>query len=79
MYKRQDGDRRSELERLSIQTTVIHGTADRLVPPRGGKETAKAIKDSRLVEIEGMGHSMPEETWVEILQVLDELVERSEN
>ena len=72
-----DGDRRSELETLSIQTTVIHGTADRLVPPRGGKETAKAIKDSRLVEIEGMGHSMPEETWTEIFQVFDELVDKS--
>ncbi len=49
------------------------------MPPSGGKETAKAIKDSRLVEIEGMGHSMREETWAEIFQVLDELVERSEN
>ena len=72
-----DGDRRPELETLSIPTTVIHGTADRLVPPRGGKETAKAIKDSRLVEIEGMGHSMPEETWTEIFQVFYELVDKS--
>ena len=72
-----DGDRRPELETLSIPTTVIHGTADRLVPPRGGKETAEAIKDSRLVEIEGMGHSMPEETWTEIFQVFDELVDKS--
>ena len=72
-----DGDRRPELETLSIQATVIHGTADRLVPLRGGKETAKAIKDCRLVEIEGMGHSMPEETWEEIFQVFDDLVEKS--
>ena len=72
-----DGDRRPELEKLSIQATVIHGTADRLVPLRGGKETAKAIKDCRLVEIEGMGHSMPEETWEEIFQVFDDLVEKS--
>ena len=72
-----DGDRRPELMTLSIPTTVIHGTADRLVPPKAGKETAEAIKGSRLVEIEGMGHSMPEETWPEIFQVFDELVERS--
>ena len=72
-----DGDRRPELRTLSIPTTVIHGTADRLVPPRGGKETAEAIKDSQLVEIEGMGHSMPEETWPEIFRVFDDLVERS--
>ena len=72
-----DGDRRPELRTLSIPTTVIHGTADRLVPPRGGKETAEAIKDSHLVEIEGMGHSMPEETWPEIFRVFDDLVERS--
>ena len=72
-----DGDRRPELRTLSIPTTVIHGTADRLVPPKAGKETAEAIKGSRLVEIEGMGHSMPEETWPEIFRVFDELVERS--
>jgi pimeloyl-ACP methyl ester carboxylesterase len=72
-----DGDRRPELRTLSIPTTVIHGTADRLVPPRGGKETAEAIKDSQLVEIKGMGHSMPEETWPEIFRVFDDLVERS--
>ena len=72
-----DGDRRPELRTLSIPTTVIHGTDDRLVPPKAGKETAEAIKGSRLVEIEGMGHSLPEETWSEIFQVFDELVERS--
>ena len=72
-----DGDRRPELRTLSIPTTVIHGTADRLVPPKAGKETAEAIKGSRLVEIEGMGHSMPEETWPEIFQVFDDLVERA--
>ena len=72
-----DGDRRPELRTLSIPTTVIHGTVDRLVPPKAGKETAEAIKGSRLVEIEGMGHSMPEETWPEIFQVFDDLVERS--
>jgi len=47
------------------------------VPPKAGKETAEAIKDSCLVEIEGMGHSMPEETWPEIFRVFDDLVERS--
>lgn len=73
-----DGDRRPELRQLSIPTTVIHGTADRLVPPRGGKETAEAIKDSHLVKIEGMGHSLPEETWQEIFQTFDELVARSQ-
>ena len=72
-----DGDRRPELRTLSIPTTVIHGTDDRLVPPKAGKETAEAIKGSRLVEIEGMGHSMPEETWPEIFRVFDDLVERS--
>ena len=38
-----DGDRRPELMTLSIPTTVIHGTDDRLVPPKAGKETAEAI------------------------------------
>ena len=72
-----DGDRRELLTSLSIPTTVIHGTLDRLVPPKGGRETSDAIKDSRLVWIEGMGHSLPEETWPEIFDEFDALVKRA--
>ncbi len=53
------GDRTGSLHRVVAPTLVIHGTADRLVDPSGGRATAAAIKGARLVEIEGMGHDLP--------------------
>ena len=38
---------------------VIHGKQDRLVPLSGGRATARAIPDSRLLIIDGMGHDIP--------------------
>ncbi|MBT0566649.1 alpha/beta fold hydrolase [Williamsia sp. CHRR-6] len=56
---------------ISAPTVVIHGTADRLMPPSGGKAIAKAVRHSRLVLIDGMGHDLPEPLWP---QITDELV-----
>lgn len=52
-------DRRERLKTLSIPTTVIHGTDDPLVRIEAGRDTAACIPDCELVEIEGMGHSIP--------------------
>jgi len=51
-------------------TLVIHGTADKLMRPTGGKAVAKAIPHARLVLIEGMGHELPEQIWEEVLAEL---------
>ena len=53
------GDRRAKLARITAPTTVIHGTADPLVPVDGGRDTAANIKGAELVEIDGMGHDLP--------------------
>jgi pimeloyl-ACP methyl ester carboxylesterase len=63
-------DRTADLGRIRVPTTVIHGTADRLVMPSGGRATAAAIPGARLVEIEGMAHDMPPPLWD---QVIDEI------
>lgn len=44
-------------------TVVIHGTDDPLVRPRCGKAVARAIPDSRLVLVKGMGHDLPAGVW----------------
>ena len=31
--------------------------------PLGGRAIARAVKDARLVLIDGMGHDLPEELW----------------
>ena len=46
---------------------VIHGKADKLMRPTGGRAIAHAIKGARLVLIEGMGHDLPEELWDQIV------------
>lgn len=48
---------------ISAPTVVIHGKADRLMRPFGGRAIARAIKGARLVLIDGMGHDLPEQLW----------------
>lgn len=55
-----DGDRRADLERLHVPTLVIHGDADPLVPPEAGRDTAAAIPGAAYLEIEKLGHDLPE-------------------
>jgi pimeloyl-ACP methyl ester carboxylesterase len=57
------GDRTAALRKLSLPTTVIHGTRDPLVRPSGGRATARAIPGARLRIVEGMGHDLPRELW----------------
>jgi proline iminopeptidase len=53
------GDRRKLLRTIIAPTLVIHGSADPLVPPDAGKDTAHNIPGSRLMVIDGMGHDLP--------------------
>jgi pimeloyl-ACP methyl ester carboxylesterase len=64
-------DRTPLLRHLDVPTTVIHGDSDRLVSPSGGKATAAAVPDARLVVIPGMAHDMPPVLWP---QLIDEIV-----
>ncbi|MGB0385914.1 MAG: alpha/beta fold hydrolase [Ardenticatenaceae bacterium] len=61
------GSRKEALKNLTTPTLVIHGDADPLVPLEGGIDTAEAIPDAELLIIEGMGHSLPLETWPQIV------------
>ncbi len=64
-------DRTPLLRQLRVPTTVIHGDADRLVTPSGGRATAAAIPGARLVIIPGMAHDMPSALWP---RIIDEIV-----
>jgi pimeloyl-ACP methyl ester carboxylesterase len=63
-------DRTPALERLDVPTVVIHGTADKLVAPSGGRATARAIPGARLLMIDGMGHDLPRPLWPRILDAI---------
>lgn len=57
------GDRTEALRGLRVPTLVIHGADDPLISVDGGKATAAAIDDARLVIFDGMGHDLPRPLW----------------
>lgn len=55
--------RTEHLRGVAVPTLVIHGDADTLVDPSGGRRTAEAIAGARLEIVEGMGHDYPPPLW----------------
>ena len=64
------GSLRSLAKRIDKPAVVIHGLSDPLVRPACGKAVARAIPDSRLVLIPGMGHDLPAGVWPQITHAL---------
>jgi pimeloyl-ACP methyl ester carboxylesterase len=64
------GDRTAELHRITAPTLVIHGTADPMVSPSGGRATARAIPGAKLMRIEGMGHDLPRAIWPRLIDAI---------
>lgn len=64
-------DRRAALRRLHVPALVVHGTADPLVRPRGGVQTALALRHGELMPIEGMGHDLPPEVWPRVCDAIE--------
>jgi pimeloyl-ACP methyl ester carboxylesterase len=72
------GNRTKDLRQIRMPTLVIHGTADRLVSPSGGRATARAIPGARLMLIEGMGHDLPRALWPRIVDGIVENAARAD-
>ena len=61
------------LERLgaiTAPTLVVHGTADPVFPPAHGRALATGIDGAVLVEVEGLGHEVPDALIEELWPVL---------
>ena len=71
------GDRTSELHRIDVPTLVVHGTADPLVGPSGGRATARAIRGAKLMKVPGMGHDLPRAIWDELIDAIAENAARA--
>jgi pimeloyl-ACP methyl ester carboxylesterase len=56
--------------RIVAPTVVIHGRADKLMRPFGGRAVARAINGARLVLFDGMGHDLPQQLWDRVIGVL---------
>ena len=56
--------------RITAPTVVIHGRADKLMRPSGGRAIAEAIPAARLVLFDGMAHDLPEPLFDDIISEL---------
>jgi pimeloyl-ACP methyl ester carboxylesterase len=70
------GDRRRMLAGLRMPALVVHGDADLLVRPAGGRATAAAIPGARLVTYPGMGHDLPSALQPQIADEIAALARR---
>ncbi len=71
------GNRRPALETLEVPALVIHGDADPLVRLDGGHDTHQALRGSKLLVLEGMGHDLPEPLWSEVIDAIDALTQEA--
>jgi pimeloyl-ACP methyl ester carboxylesterase len=55
---------------ITAPTVVIHGTADKLMRPSGGRAVARAIPGARFVTYDGMAHDLPTQLWDQIIAEL---------
>jgi pimeloyl-ACP methyl ester carboxylesterase len=62
--------REEALHSLTVPTLVVHGDADRLVPPEYGRQTAAAIPGARLEIVAGMGHDYPPQYWDRMVELI---------
>ncbi|WP_327144641.1 alpha/beta fold hydrolase [Nocardia sp. NBC_01327] len=57
-------DRTKALGAVRVPTLVMHGTADVMIRPEGGRATANAVPGAKLVLLPGVGHgAFPRAVW----------------
>ena len=71
------GDRTPLLRTITAPTLVIHGAKDKLVPPSGGRATARAIPGARLLVLDGMGHDIPRPLWPRLIDAIEQNAARA--
>lgn len=71
------GDRTASLTTIKAPALIIHGSGDPLIPLDAGKEAARAIPESRLLVVEGMGHDLPKGAWSEIVTAISKHLEHN--
>lgn len=64
------------LKQARSATTVIHGAADPLIRPAGGRASARHIAGARLEIMDGMGHDLPRPLLPRIGDLIEETMKR---
>lgn len=71
-------DRTEHLQKITTPTLVIHGDNDPLVRLESGIATAEAIRNAKLKVFKGMGHTLPNQLWPEVIEEIIRLVRCTE-
>jgi pimeloyl-ACP methyl ester carboxylesterase len=69
-------DAQSRVGRLGsirVPVLVVHGVEDILIPVENGRIVAAGVPGARLIEIEGMGHDLPERVWPQVVDAITDL------
>ncbi len=69
------GSRDEALGGLNVPTLVIHGSADTLIQPDGGRHLAEVIPGARYAEVEGLGHDLPPALLPTLTTIVTEFVQ----
>lgn len=64
------GSRKEALKSINVPTLVIHGDSDPFVPVECGKDTAEAIPGARFIIIKGMGHTLPQAVYPQVIDAI---------
>lgn len=68
--------RMERLGAIDVPTMVVHGTADPVFPPAHGRALAAGIDGATLVEVDGLGHDVPDALASDLMpRILDHLDE----
>lgn len=65
------------LTRVKAPALVIHGKQDPLVPFRGGKRTAQALREADFFAVDGYGHDLPRQLMPRIARRIAENARRA--
>lgn len=72
-----NGDRRERIKKIKVPSLVIHGEEDPLFPVECGIDLSESIPGAELLTINGMGHSLPPETWLRIVKSVVNIAARA--
>ncbi len=66
------------LKKLRTRTLVLHGAADTLIRPDGGRHTAECIPGAELKIVEGWGHNFPRKAIPMLVDIMATFIDKVE-
>ena len=60
-----------------MPTLVVHGEADTLISPSGGRRTAELVPGAEYLEIPGMSHDFVSQMWAPLIEAVTAATARS--